>query len=326
MSRPSSILPGTKFGMLTVLFRSETKRRGTYLQFCVCDCGGYKAVVPGYLQNGSTRSCGCLPKIKPGGTCRRTARVESGQRSAFPSEYRIWGGMKSRCLNPNTRGYAYYGARGITVCDRWLESFDAFLEDMGPRPSPAHSIDRVDNDGPYSKTNCRWETQAQQLRHTRRSVYIEYNGERLIVAEWAARLGVTPQLISSRLRARWTTGQVLGFEPPPRHRPGPRDGRRTTAAQRGGRGYLECAAALGISPQAISMRLAQGWPVELALRAPKGTSYRVGDRRRPNSSKGMKRDPYRPRKTKAAQERITAPEPHGDSRSIEDHNRPSRAV
>ena len=141
-----------------------------------------------------TRELGAVKKNKGG--CRACALKAVKER---PSEakhplYRTWYGMVTRCQNPKAQAYHYYGGRGITVCDRWLESFETFYADMGERPSPKHSIDRIDNDGPYSPENCRWATWEEQANNKRNTVWIEFQGERLSAAQWRKRLGVVSDL------------------------------------------------------------------------------------------------------------------------------------
>lgn len=122
-------------------------------------------------------------------------------------------GMKSRCYNKKIPGYKNYGARGIYICDRWLKSREAFIRDMGPRPSPKHSIDRIDNDGPYSPENCRWATQSQQQTNRRHKCrLITAGGKTMALREWAVATGIRRAALYGRLRAGWTPEQVVGLE------------------------------------------------------------------------------------------------------------------
>jgi hypothetical protein len=121
----------------------------------------------------------------------------------FRSEYTIWQGMKARCFNTKTRPFAAYGARGITVCERWRNSFEAFFADMGSRPSPAHSLDRIDNDGNYEPGNCRWATQKQQTRNRRNNLLVTVDGVTRCASEWSERLGVDRNTVRDRIKRGW---------------------------------------------------------------------------------------------------------------------------
>ena len=125
-------------------------------------------------------------------------------------EFKIWQGMGQRCHNPRDIGFPNYGGRGIEVCVRWRESFEAFFADMGPRPSPKHTIDRVDNNGPYSPENCRWTTMQQQQRNKRDNV-IAVSGvaRRMCVMEAAQVAGILPNTVYERLRRGWSMERVL---------------------------------------------------------------------------------------------------------------------
>lgn len=154
------------------------------------------------LRKGSARSCGCL-----GRDVRRAQLTTHGQSTT--KEYRAWHGMKGRCNNPNDKAYADYGGRGIRVCDRWNNSFEAFLADMGAAPSANHSLDRINNDAGYEPGNVRWATVTTQLRNQRRTHYLTYNGETLSLAAWAERVGLPRAALSSRIHAGWATDRAL---------------------------------------------------------------------------------------------------------------------
>lgn len=139
------------------------------------------------------------------------SKVETvGERKSRKPEYNVWIGMLHRCANPKRYGYYRYGGRGIRVCERWQASFEDFLADMGPRPSPDHSIDRIDNDGHYEPGNCRWATDAEQRRNRSDNRVLCFRGESRCLTDWAAKLGLTDSTIQYRLDVmRWSVDRAL---------------------------------------------------------------------------------------------------------------------
>ncbi len=196
-------LTGKRFSRWKVLnYFGQTKHHHDSLWLCRCNCGTTRVVLGNSLRHNTSKSCGCFNREQI------SRRFKIHGMHGTP-EYRSWQSMKNRCYRTSELGYQNYGGRGIKVCRRWLNSFVAFFMDMGPKPSPKHSLDRVDNDGPYCPRNCRWETRKQQARNTRKNRRLTYNNCTLTLPEWAERFGINGGTIRSRLRLGWSVHRTL---------------------------------------------------------------------------------------------------------------------
>jgi hypothetical protein len=197
---------GLKFGHWTVVEIGLRVGRHKACR-CVCDCGKESVQIAGKLRfRGDTQSCGCFK----GASISAAKRVHGDAKTV---EYKAWGAMKTRCTNKKLRQYPDYGGRGIAVCERWRDSFENFLADMGRRPTALHTLDRIDNDGPYSPENCRWATRTEQARNKRSNVIVTHNGDPATVAEWCERLGLHASAVRQRIHKGKTPRQALGLDP-----------------------------------------------------------------------------------------------------------------
>lgn len=154
-------LAGRRFGRLRVIEIDHINQHQQAMWRCRCDCGKEIVTVGSTLKDGRSKSCGCWKAD----VARKQETTHGLSRS---SEYRIYAYMKQRCYNPKHHKFFLYGGRGIKICKRWLNSFEAFYADMGPRPSSKHSIDRINGDGDYRPSNCRWATASEQNSNRRR--------------------------------------------------------------------------------------------------------------------------------------------------------------
>lgn len=163
---------GRTFGRLTVIVRVSSPpgsraQRKRIKWMCMCLCGSVKVVLNEHLLSGRSSSCGCLRRELMGAIGRGRLRHGAAVHGRETPEFRVWMGMKQRCYAMKSPAWDRYGGRGIAVCARWLESFENFLSDMGRRPSPDLSLDRINNDGNYEPGNCRWATRKEQNANRR---------------------------------------------------------------------------------------------------------------------------------------------------------------
>jgi hypothetical protein len=181
-------LSGQQFGRLTAKNALQRGRDTRWL--CVCECGEEKIIRRALLLKGLTKSCGCLNKEL---TIKRNLKHGKATRKLGNPEYRTWCKIKERCFNPKIKSYEDYGGRGITVCEAWVNSFETFLADMGPRPEGKYSIERKDFNGNYCPENCIWLPMSEQAGNKRSNVLIEFAGRKLYKAQWARLFGISNQ-------------------------------------------------------------------------------------------------------------------------------------
>jgi hypothetical protein len=207
-------LTGRRFGILTAL--SYEGRKGRNAAWLVkCDCGTEKVVKSTNLKRSD--SCGCLARQQMSARTSTHGLTRPGQHHPL---YATWDGIKRRCHGADA--HERYGKRGIVVCDRWIlgedgrTGFECFLADMGPKPSRQHSIDRIDNNGPYAPANCRWATMREQQRNRSSNRIVKFRGVRMLLVEAIERAGLKPGTVSARLAAGWSVDRALNTPAAPR--------------------------------------------------------------------------------------------------------------
>jgi len=198
-----SLLAGrTRYERLTVIAEAPTHKGRRYAR-CNCVCGTQRDILVSSLKRGLIKSCGCL-RIE---LAAQKNRTHGKKRSR---EYETWKRIIQRTTNPNNPDYPLYGGRGVSVCERWRHSFEHFFSDMGPRPSNRHSIDRYpDMNGNYAPGNCRWALPVEQSRNTRRTRFVDVNGERIPLIEAANAAGISIHTIRRRICMGWPDDRLL---------------------------------------------------------------------------------------------------------------------
>lgn len=193
-------LTGQRFGYLTVIKKAGKNKSDKILWLCKCDCGKLKIIQGASLKNGRTKSCGCLRK--------KGARRTHGFK--YTRLYCIWQGIKKRCLNKNTSNYYIYGGRGIKICDEWKNDFKSFHDwayangyDESAKRGDC-TIERIDVNGNYEPSNCRWATMKEQCRNTRSNKLITYNNETRCLMDWSYIFNINYKTLLYRFKKGWT--------------------------------------------------------------------------------------------------------------------------
>lgn len=262
-------LTGMRFGRLTVVGDDGRRtHRNVIMWHCICDCGNHKYVPTDYLTSGDTRSCGCLFKE----ISKRPKHISHGDATSngeYPRLYKTWIGMRRRCYDSTIESYRNYGGRGISVCDEWdkYENFKSWAISNGYRDDL--SIDRIDVNGDYEPSNCRWANNIEQGNNRRANRLVEYDGQTHTVKEWSRLTGIRNDTLTRRLNNGWEIKDALT-------RPTRVRKESTPGITYNGETHsiIEWSRITGISYSALVQRLGDGWTVEDALTVPVRQLYR----------------------------------------------------
>lgn len=204
LGRKHKLYKGDMLGRLTVLSCIGT-RNGRKIGEFKCSCGKIKILKFTQVLSGKTRSCGCLFKEEVASNLPKLATKHGKKHTKV---YQAWRSMFNRCNNPNTECFHRYGGRGIKMIKRWFK-FEEFYKDMGDPPSKEHSLDRINVNGNYNKTNCRWATKTEQSNNRRDNLYITWKDKTMTATQWSREFGMHDSTIRSRLRRGWSIERVM---------------------------------------------------------------------------------------------------------------------
>lgn len=194
---------GTVYGDLVALRPDGHAPNGKAKWLCRCICGAVASVKLNNLVSGITKSCGCRKHRAPNSSLRTHGLTGT-------PAHRAWKAAKQRCFSPNASNYPYYGGRGITMATEWRLDFAAFLRDMGQPPEGRPELDRINSAGNYEPGNCRWASRGEQVRNTSRSVWVDYQGERMVLKDFAAKIGASYHGLLRRKAALGLTSPIDG--------------------------------------------------------------------------------------------------------------------
>ena len=194
---------GNRYGRLVVLERTTSSKRGVAMWMCRCDCGRIIVARGDHLRRGATLSCGCYMRDK----AKEYSQKHGGTKTRM---YRIWCNMKNRCNNAKVKMFADYGGRGIKVCDEWHHSFEAFRNwALSNGYQDDLTLDRIDVNGNYEPTNCRWTTIAEQQSNRRNNTILTFDGRQKTIQQWSKERGIAVSTIRSRIKSGWTVDRAL---------------------------------------------------------------------------------------------------------------------
>lgn len=197
---------GMRFHKL-VAVSFDHRRNGRRFWLVRCDCGNQRVVCAKNLTQGATKSCGCTRSA----SIQKHGYARGSNYGGKTREYSIWLGIKKRCYNSSCVNYKHYGARGVKMCDQWLNSFENFLSDVGFAPSNNHSIDRINVNGDYEPGNVKWSTPLEQANNTTRNFFVDFNGEIKTLSVWCSELGLNYHRTKRRLYKGYSPNEA--FQP-----------------------------------------------------------------------------------------------------------------